>query len=140
MLKGERAEAYLAPGGQRMRVCELCTDRAFASGWIRESAHAELPASARRHEPRRSLLTRFRRRLEERNAQPPATAGDQADGNSADGGSPGEPPAEWATTEQHEGAAELPVLRGRERTAKVIVTGAGPLIEWVQAGAATICL
>src|SRR2546429_10018789 len=64
MLKGERAEPYLAPGGQRMLVCELCTDRAFAEGWIRESAHDELPATMRRHEPRRSILGRLRRRVE----------------------------------------------------------------------------
>src|SRR2546421_12604801 len=64
MLKGERAEPYLAPGGQRMLVCELCTDRASASGWIRESAHDELPAALRRHEPRRSILSRLRRRGE----------------------------------------------------------------------------
>jgi hypothetical protein len=62
MLKGERAEAYLAPGGQRMQVCELCTDRANAEGWIRESAHGELPAGGRRHEGRRSLLSRLRGR------------------------------------------------------------------------------
>src|SRR3954451_10119372 len=64
MLKGERAEPYLAPGGQRMLVCELCTDRAYAEGWIKESAHDELPASQRRHEPRRSILSRLRRRAE----------------------------------------------------------------------------
>ena len=64
MLKGERAEPYLAPGGQRMLVCELCTDRAYAVGWIRESAHDELPAALRRHEPRRSILGRLRRRAE----------------------------------------------------------------------------
>jgi len=64
MLKGERAEPYLAPGGQRMLVCELCSDRASASGWIRESAHDELPAALRRHEPRRSILSRLRRRAE----------------------------------------------------------------------------
>jgi len=64
MLKGERAEPYLAPGGQRMLVCELCTDRAYAVGWIRESAHDELPAALRRHEPRRSILSRLRRRIE----------------------------------------------------------------------------
>jgi hypothetical protein len=64
MLKGERTEPYLAPGGQRMLVCELCTDRAYAHGWIRESAHDELPAGTRRHEPRRSILARFRRRGE----------------------------------------------------------------------------
>src|SRR5436190_13530824 len=64
MLKGERAEPYLAPGGQRMLVCELCSDRASAEGWIRESAHDELPAALRRHEPRRSILSRLRRRPE----------------------------------------------------------------------------
>src|SRR3954451_19171181 len=61
MLKGERAEPYLAPGGQRMLVCELCTDRAYAEGWIRESAHDELPASSRRPEPRRARRGRRRR-------------------------------------------------------------------------------
>jgi hypothetical protein len=71
MLKGERTEAYLAPGGQRMLVCELCTDRAYAEGWIMEAAHGELPASKRRHEPRRSILSRLRRRPE-----PPASDGD----------------------------------------------------------------
>jgi hypothetical protein len=69
ILKGERVEAYLAPGGQRMLVCDLCTDRALAEGWIRESAHGETPATSRRSEPRRSLLGRLRRRPE---AAPPA--------------------------------------------------------------------
>lgn len=31
-------------------------------------------------------------------------------------------------------------LKEAENVDKVLVTGAGPLIEWVQAGAATICL
>jgi hypothetical protein len=65
MLKGERAEPYLAPGGQRMLVCELCTNRAFAEGWIRESANNDLPAASRRHEPRRSILSRLRSRRPE---------------------------------------------------------------------------
>jgi hypothetical protein len=60
ILKGERTEPYLAPGGQRMLVCDLCTDRAYGEGWIRESAHGEMPASTRRREPRRSLLGRLR--------------------------------------------------------------------------------
>jgi hypothetical protein len=68
ILKGERAEPYLAPGGQRRLVCDLCIDRAYHEGWIRESAHNELPASARRTEPRRSLWSRVRRRQEERAA------------------------------------------------------------------------
>jgi hypothetical protein len=76
MLKGERAEPYLAPGGQRMLVCELCTDRAYAEGWIRESAHDELPASSRRHEPRRSLFSRLRRGRVEHAGPPRAAAAD----------------------------------------------------------------
>src|SRR5919107_248341 len=66
ILKGERTEPYLAPGGQRMLVCDLCTDRAYAEGWIRESAHGETPASTLRREPRRSLFGRLRRRGPER--------------------------------------------------------------------------
>ena len=54
MLKGERAEPYLVGAGRRMLVCELCTDRAYAQGWIRESAQDELPASGHRPEPRPS--------------------------------------------------------------------------------------
>jgi hypothetical protein len=76
MLKGERAEPYLAPGGQRMLVCELCTDRAYAEGWIRESAHDELPASSRRPEPRRSLIGRLRRGGRERPVGAPAAGPD----------------------------------------------------------------
>src|ERR671915_1882289 len=64
ILKGERTEPYLAPGGQRMLVCDLCTDRAYSEGWIRESAHGEMPAASRRREPRRSLFSRLRRRAE----------------------------------------------------------------------------
>jgi hypothetical protein len=74
ILKGERTEPYLAPGGQRMLVCDLCTDRAYAEGWIRESAHAETPASMRRHEPRRGLLSRFRRRSAEPGAEDAAAS------------------------------------------------------------------
>src|SRR3954452_21478130 len=65
ILKGERTETFLAPGGQRKVVCELCTDRAHAEGWIRESAHGELPASLRRPEPRRGLFSRMPRRRDE---------------------------------------------------------------------------
>jgi hypothetical protein len=65
ILKGERTETFLAPGGQRKTVCELCTDRAHAEGWIRESAHGDLPASLHRPQPRRGLLSRMRRRREE---------------------------------------------------------------------------
>jgi hypothetical protein len=65
ILKGERTEAFLAPGGQRKTVCELCTDRAHDEGWIRESAHGDSPASLRRPEPRRGLFGRMRRRRDD---------------------------------------------------------------------------
>src|SRR6266704_1474220 len=65
ILKGERTEAYLAPGGQRKLVCELCTARADHEGWIRESAHGDMPATRRPREPRRSLIGRLRRGREE---------------------------------------------------------------------------
>jgi hypothetical protein len=56
ILKGERTEAYLAPGGQRHTVCDLCFARAEHAGWIRESAAGDLPARFPRPEPRRPLL------------------------------------------------------------------------------------
>ena len=65
ILKGERTETFLAPGGHRKTVCELDTDRAHHEGWIRESAHGDLPASLRRPEPRRGMFSRFRRRRDE---------------------------------------------------------------------------
>jgi hypothetical protein len=65
ILKGERTEAYLAPGGQRKLVCELCTARADHEGWIRESAHGDMPATRPRREHRRSLIGRLRRGREE---------------------------------------------------------------------------
>jgi hypothetical protein len=93
ILKGERTEAYLAPGGQRHIVCELCTDRAYSEGWIRESAHEEMPASTRRPQERRSLFGRMRRRREAEppplvSEPPPVFADDRAaaDSNGADPG------------------------------------------------------
>jgi hypothetical protein len=60
ILKGERTEPYLAPGGQRKLVCELCLGRADHEGWIRESAYGDMPA-ARPREQRRPLMARLRR-------------------------------------------------------------------------------
>src|SRR4051812_45255731 len=72
ILKGERTEPYLAPGGQRHLVCELCTDRAYNEGWIRESAHMDMPASTRGPQERRSLFGRMRRRRDGEPVQPVA--------------------------------------------------------------------
>jgi predicted Fe-S protein YdhL (DUF1289 family) len=62
ILKGERAEWYLAPGGQRRQVCDLCAVRAQHHGWIRESGAGHMPARVPRHEPRRGVLGRLRKR------------------------------------------------------------------------------
>jgi hypothetical protein len=62
ILKGERAEWYLAPGGHRHQVCDLCATRAQHHGWIRESGAGHLPARVPRHEPRRGVLGRLRKR------------------------------------------------------------------------------
>ena len=62
ILKGERAEWYLAPGGHRHQVCDLCATRAHQHGWIRESGAGDLPPRVPRHEPRRGMLGRLRRR------------------------------------------------------------------------------
>jgi len=62
ILKGERAEWYLAPGGHRRQVCDLCASRAQHHGWIRESGAGDLPARMPRNEPRRGVLGRLRKR------------------------------------------------------------------------------
>jgi hypothetical protein len=62
ILKGERAEWYLAPGGHRRQVCDLCAVRAQHHGWIRESGAGDLPARVPRNEPRGGVLGRLLRR------------------------------------------------------------------------------
>jgi predicted Fe-S protein YdhL (DUF1289 family) len=62
ILKGERTEWYLAPGGHRRQVCDLCAVRAQHHGWIRESGGGNLPARVPRNEPRRGVLGRLRKR------------------------------------------------------------------------------
>src|SRR4029079_10739357 len=60
ILKGERTEAFLAPGGRRRTVCELCIPRAAHEGWSRESAQNDLPATRVRPQQRRSFVGRIR--------------------------------------------------------------------------------
>ena len=67
LLKGERTESFLATGGERHGVCELCFVRAEHEGWIREAAHDEVPARGPRAPERRPLLGRLRRRSEPAN-------------------------------------------------------------------------
>ena len=63
LLRGERAEPFLA-GGARRHVCELCTARAQHEGWIRESGADELTLRSSRHEGRTRLVDRLRARRE----------------------------------------------------------------------------
>jgi hypothetical protein len=65
ILKGERTETYLAPGGHRHLVCELCFVRAEHAGWIRESSADAIPTRASRPQERRPLLGRLRSRRRE---------------------------------------------------------------------------
>lgn len=60
LLRGERAETYLA-GGNRREVCELCTPRAMHEGWVREGVVLERATRSASGERRRSLLGRLRR-------------------------------------------------------------------------------
>jgi hypothetical protein len=104
ILKGERTEVYLAPGGQRHVVCELCTDRAYNEGWIRESAHMDMPASTRRPQERRSLFGRMRKRRDGAGEPPPpeeppvfeddldTNGGDPVQEPAFEAGAAGEPP------------------------------------------------
>ena len=69
-MRGEHAEHFLA-GGERRRVCDLCTARAQHEGWIRESGADDLELRHPRHE-RRPFMERLRagRRDRVREAQP----------------------------------------------------------------------
>jgi hypothetical protein len=64
LLRGEHAEHFLA-GGERRRVCDLCTARAQHEGWIRESGADDLELRQPRHEVR-SFIDRIRSSRRER--------------------------------------------------------------------------
>ena len=64
LLRGEHAEHFLA-GGERRRVCDLCTARAQHEGWIRESGADDLELRHPRHE-RRPFIERLRAGRRER--------------------------------------------------------------------------
>src|SRR3954467_7023508 len=70
ILKGERTEPFLAPGGRRKTVCELCIPRADHEGWIREALQNDMPATRARPQQRRSLVGRLRGMFDEDAEQP----------------------------------------------------------------------
>jgi hypothetical protein len=119
ILKGERTEPYLAPGGQRHLVCELCTDRAYNEGWIRESAHGDMPASTRRPQERRSLFGRMRRRREAEPHEVPVEEYVEHDVQGSNGGEPPmEVPAEHFEQQPAVASEPLPASPPRRRDAR----------------------
>src|SRR4026207_2360391 len=60
ILKGERTEPFLAPGGRRKTVCELCIPRAVREGGVRGEAQNDIPAARVRPQQRRSFVGRLR--------------------------------------------------------------------------------
>lgn len=70
LLRGERADTYLA-GGHKREVCELCQPRAIHEGWVREGAALERGTGSPSGERRRSFMSRLRRPRQEE----PAGAG-----------------------------------------------------------------
>jgi len=122
ILKGERTERYLAPGGERYSVCELCFARAEQSGWLRESAHGDMPARTPKVEPRRPLLGRLMRRGAPSEREPAPVGelgyaeGDPAVEETQPAAEVGDPEAFEAYKEQSEpGAPPEPAPPRRER-------------------------
>jgi hypothetical protein len=93
ILKGEHTETYLAPGGHRHQVCDLCSLRAQHQGWIRESDAGDMPTGAPRSEPRRGMLGRLRRRRPSEAAAAPEA--DSAEQEAMYGADNGAEPAEY---------------------------------------------
>jgi hypothetical protein len=123
LLRGERAETWLA-GGARRQVCELCTPRALHEGWVREGARLETASRAPAGERRRSLIGRLRQRLEraedtaERGLDHAPEAGTPAPPPAAVPMPPREPRQVRAipTDPDHRVHAALEVFNGSEQT------------------------
>jgi hypothetical protein len=79
LLRGERAETYLA-GGSRRQVCELCTARALNEGWVREGLALERATGGSVGDRRRSLLGRLRRAGGEVSGSAPEEAASSGNG------------------------------------------------------------
>jgi hypothetical protein len=115
LLRGERAEAYLA-GGERRQVCELCTVRAQHEGWIREDGGEELTLRASRTDRGRGFFEKFRARRER--------AREVADAAEAEAAAA--PPAPEGREAQHEPPPDLP---RRPRHVRAVPTNAELKVE-----------
>jgi hypothetical protein len=115
LLRGERAESYLA-GGERRQVCELCTVRAQHEGWIREDGGEELTLRASRTERGRGFFEKFRARRER--------AREVADAAEAEAAVA--PPVPEGREPQHEPPPDLP---RRPRHVRAVPTNAELKVE-----------
>lgn len=129
ILKGERTQAFFDPGGERKTVCELCTGRARAEGWMDESARSELGPD-QRPEPRPGLLGRLRRRVSDPAVPPSAPAAPEpvgpASSSNGNGESPVPPPAR---TSQATFRAVRPAPRTDARHVRAVPTNALVKVE-----------
>lgn len=100
ILKGERVEWYVAPGGHRHQVCDLCAVRARHHGWIRESMADELPVRPPRNESR-GVLGRLRRRRSSEPARPEREEAAPAEQEAMYGSAEGAEPSEHPATDEH---------------------------------------
>jgi hypothetical protein len=118
LLRGERAESYLA-GGERRQVCELCTVRAQHEGWIREDGGEELTLRASRTERGRGFFEKLRARRERAREVAAEAAASEAAAAVPEGREPQhEPPPDLPRRPRHVRAvptnAELKVERALE--------------------------
>jgi hypothetical protein len=133
ILKGERTEPFLAPGGRRKTVCELCKPRADHEGWIREAAHGDVPAARARPAQQRSVVGRLRDLLAGDPAPPDPVAEAEPPPVFADDGEPGAPsPAarEHAAPRDSSPAREAPPRSRRDgRHIRAVPTTAEVKVE-----------
>ena len=117
LLRGERAESYLA-GGERRQVCELCTVRAQHEGWIREDGGDELTLRSSRTERGRGFLEKLRSRRERAREVAEEAAAEEEAGTFAPAARETAPPPDLPRRPRHVRAvptnAELKVERALE--------------------------
>jgi hypothetical protein len=124
LLRGERAESYLA-GGERRQVCELCTVRAQHEGWIREDGGEELTLRASRTDGRgRSFFEKLRARRER--AREVAAAEGGGERRRSETGAAAEEAAPEAREPQREPPPDLP---RRPRHVRAVPTNAELKVE-----------
>ena len=118
LLRGERAESYLA-GGERRQVCELCTVRAQQEGWIREDGGDELALRTSRQEGRgRGILEKLRARRERAREVADQVAAEEAAATAAEAREPA-----------REAAAPPPDVPRRPRHVRAVPTNSELKVE-----------